>query len=117
MGHSSTYRYGPNIGSSYQNPVAYDSNNTRNTKHCSNTEKIKSNKEKYGNLCQASDSAGILSAHNCANRCGKSYLCVKCGKAHCLVSDLALLHEIAFQKHRIADVDAIDYQASESAGT
>ena len=65
-------------------------NNTRNTVHCSNIALIQSDKEKYGTYCQHSHSLGWSSAHNCANRGGKSYLCVKCGDAHCLVSDFGV---------------------------
>lgn len=39
----------------------------RNTNHCSNNALIGSDKLKYGNLCQMSDSIGRRSAHNCKN--------------------------------------------------
>lgn len=58
----------------------------RNTKHCSNNALIGTDKEKYGTLCQRSDSLGYRSAHNCKNLGGSSYLCVQCGVAHCYVS-------------------------------
>ncbi len=58
----------------------------RNTRHCSNNALIRSDKEKYGDLCQRSDSVGRRSAHNCKNLGGSSYLCVQCGEAHCYVS-------------------------------
>lgn len=78
--------------------MTYGSMNTynRNTNHCSNIARIKSDKEKYGNLCGHSHSIGWKSAHNCVNWGGKSYLCVQCGVAHCFVSDLAFLRKIVF---------------------
>lgn len=99
-------------------PIIYGSNSTSNrkTKHCSNIASIKSDKEKYGNLCQHSNSIGPWSAHNCVNCGGKSYLCVQCGVARCLVSDLALLRKIDFRKNKGADRNALECQASKTAG-
>ena len=98
--------------------IIYGCINTSNrkTKHCSNIAPVKSDKEKYGHLCQHSNSIGPWSGHNCVNCGGKSYLCVQCGVAHCLVSDLAFLRKFVFRKDKIADRNSLDCQASETAG-
>ncbi|KAK4223549.1 hypothetical protein QBC38DRAFT_372922, partial [Podospora fimiseda] len=60
-----------------------------NTRHCANNELIGSDKAKYADWCQRSDSKGWRSAHNCKIRGGSSYLCVRCGLAHCYPIDSA----------------------------
>lgn len=109
MGSDSHYYYQAPLNG----PITYGSINTcnRNTHYCSNIALIQSDKEKYGDLCQHSHGIGWKSAHNCVTGSGKSYLCVQCGVAHCLVSDLAFL-----RKNKIADRNAQDCQASETAG-
>ena len=99
---------------SYQDPINYQGNNStaKSSRHCTNLALIASDKAKYGTLCQHSDSKGWTSAHNCANENGKSYLCVQCGVAHCLVGEPSSLHEIKtadmnanrpFAKRRLSD--------------
>ena len=75
----------------YNAPIVYGAMSKEedcNTRHCANLAKIKRNLAKYNSLCQASDSIGFLSGHNCANKDGRSYLCVRCGKAVCMVARL-----------------------------
>jgi hypothetical protein len=60
----------------------------RATRHCANNGRIKRNKSKYKGKCQKKDSIGYFSSHNCANRGGKSYLCVQGQKATCYSTNL-----------------------------
>lgn len=55
----------------------------RDTRHCANNAPISKDKEKFFPGCQRSRSLGYLSAHNCRNRGGRSYLCVQGGVATC----------------------------------
>ncbi|KAL0929740.1 uncharacterized protein CTRU02_215383 [Colletotrichum truncatum] len=68
--------------------LAYDPNDFENlaaraTIKCSNQGKIKRVKKEYAGKCHPNNSIGTLSAHNCKNRQGKSYLCVQSQKATC----------------------------------
>ncbi|RYP01980.1 hypothetical protein DL764_006013 [Monosporascus ibericus] len=58
---------------------------SRATIRCSNDGLIKRVKKEYNGKCHPSNSKGKLSAHNCKNKQGKSYLCVQSGKATCYV--------------------------------
>jgi hypothetical protein len=61
----------------------FESLAARATKHCSNDGLIKRIKKEYKGKCAPKNSKGKLSAHNCKNKGGKSYLCVQGKKAQC----------------------------------
>ncbi|CAH0044876.1 unnamed protein product, partial [Clonostachys solani] len=72
---------------------------TRGTIRCSNQGRIKRFKKEYDGKCSPSNSRGFLSAHNCKNKDGKSYLCVQNRRATCYSTNM--------QSHTLSDASPL----------